>query len=220
MVKSSQININLSFSVEQQKTSAENPQKRINSSEVLIIGLSNELYRIKTFDQYIPVVDVHGYGLMFFKSNEGYVVYLEHFEEQNLYNLQAVFDENIKEDPRHYCNHDYLDITNDVKIAMNFEAETLHVTINGKSCINYKINKRLFPEPKVALTLAGYSSAVNPIQVTVYEVSMYKTTIPSAIEFASTFHSDMDTFISHVDKYDPLHEQNASFSNIMLTQVR
>jgi len=220
IIKSSQIKIDVNFTVEHQKELNSKATPKILNTEVLAIGLSNQLYRIKTFDPYIPVMDMDGYGLLFFKSSKGYVIYLQKFEEQNLYNLQSAFDIKFKSDSRRFCYHEYLNSKNEVSILMNFETESLHVTVNGKKCIDYKINKRLFPEPKVALTFGGYSSSLSPIQLKMHETSIYKGTSLSSQEFEPTFHNDVDTFIRNVDKYDPLHNQNASFSNVMLTQVR
>lgn len=219
LIKSSQIKIDLKFTVETQKEINTKIEPKILNTEVLAIGLSNQLYRIKTFDSYIPIMDMHGYGLLFFKSKKGYVIYLQQFEEQNLYNLQSIFDIKFRNDSNRYCLHEYLDSTNDIGILMNFETDSLHVTVNGKECINYKINRRLFPEPKVALTFGGYSSTLSPIQVKMHEISIYKGSQASAQDFEPTFHNDVDTFIKTLDKYDPLHGQNASFSNLMLTQV-
>lgn len=219
LVKSSQVKVDLSFTVETRQEPETKAKPTIHTSEVFIVGLSSQLYRIKTFDKFVPIADMHGYGLIFFKSKGGYMIYLEQFEEQNLYNMQTTFNIEVPKDTRRYCMHEYLNTRNDLKIWMNFETETLHVSINDKKCIEYQINTRLFPEPKVAFTFVGYSSNVSPLQLKINETSIYKGVMPSGKDFEQTFHNDVDTFIKTLDKYDPLHGQNASFSNIMLTQV-
>lgn len=219
MVKSSHIDISMNFKVEKQKNETAGRNPRIRFPEAFAIGLSNHLYRIQAFHESIPVFDLRGYGIVFFKSEEGYIVHLKQFEDQTLYNLPAIYEANYKRDPRLYCKHDYTAASNDVQISLNFETENLHIYINGKSCIEYKINQRLFPEPKVALSFVGYSGELSPIQIRMNEVSIYKGKRVSAQELEPVFHNDVDTFIHNLDKYDPLHGSNASFSNIMLTQV-
>lgn len=219
MVKSSHIKVDMSFTIEQRREPATKSKGKISTTEVLVVGLSNNLYRIKSFDPFVPIVDMHGYGLLFFKSKEGYIVYLEQFEEQNLYNLQTAFDIEVSADPRRLCTYEYLGVKTDLQILMNFETETIHVMINGHRCIDYKINNRLFTEPKIALTFAGFSSNLNPIQIKMHETSISKGAYASAKDFEQTFHNDVDSFIKTLNKYDPKHGQNASFSNVMLTQV-
>lgn len=219
MLKGAQINITLNITVRQAPKAAKSATTRPIGSEVLVLSLSNNLYRIKTFNSSVPVFDLHGYGLMFFKSAEGYVAYLEQFEEQNLFDLQTVPSLNYKADARRFCHYDYMDSDTEVKVEMNFETEAFHIRLNGKDCINYKVNTRLFTEPKVAVTFGGFSKGANPISVRLNEVSLYKSKNPSAQEFQKTFHNDVDTFINALDWHDPLHSLNASFSNILLTQV-
>lgn len=220
LVKADEIKFNLNFTVTSNDKPAIRTKGMIDKPEVLVVGLSNNIYRIKTFDQYLPNFDLSGYGILMFKSSEGYIVLLEQFEEQNLFNLKMAFDKTFKYDKRRYCSHNYLDATTNIQVHMNFKTESIHVYVNGESCINYKINTRLFPEPKVALTFAGYSSNISPIQLNVHETSIYKGMLLSQMRNSTeVFHNDVDTFINTLDTYDPLHSKNASFSNIMLVQV-
>lgn len=218
MVKSGKVRIDLSFSIDKSKYIPKSKPKTANG-EVFAVGLSGSLYRIKTFTEKLPVFDMHGYGLMLFKSKAGYVVYLEQFEEQNLYSLPAIFKTDIKKTPERFCLYDYIDKKTEMRIIMDFEAETLRVDVNGNKCIEYRIDTRFFPEPKMAFTLAGYSSKSSLVQMQLHETSIYKSTITAAKEFDSVFHNDVDTFMNHIEMYDPLHSKNASFSNVILTQV-
>lgn len=219
IVRSTQLKIDLSFSVESRKEPAVKSKGKINTTEVLAVGLSNQLYRIKSFDAFVPAIDLHGYALLFFRSQEGYIAYLHQVEEQSLYNLQSAFTIDVGADPRRMCPYEYIGVKTDLTILVDYDSDTMRVNINNKPCIEYKINRRLFPEPKVAFTFSGFSSNLNPIALRVHEVSISKGVLPSSALFEPTFHADVDSFIRNVNKYDPLHGQNASFSNVMLTQV-
>lgn len=206
-------------------TTTHNPDVKLNSTanikekEVLVFSTSPEVYDIKTFDTAQTVMNVHGLAVFFFRGNDGKGrVYLKEFQTPGNYNVREVFTDNIDYDPRLSCEHEYLNAQTYLNITLDFRKSTVHVNINDKQCIEYRISNGLFPQERSTVSFFGYSSQTAPISLTLHEISIYKmVSLLTATE--ASFTGSVDGLIKSIHSYDSAHFQNASLSNVLLVDV-
>ena len=164
-------------------------------------------------------MNVHGLAVFFFRGNDGKGrVYLKEFQVAGNYNVREVFTDNIDYDPRLSCEHEYLNTQTHLNITLDFRKATVHVNINDKQCIEYRISEGLFPQERSTVSFFGYSSEMTPIMLTMQEISIYKmVSLLTAAE--ASFTGSVDGLIKSIQTHDSAHFQNASLSNVLLVDV-
>lgn len=78
--------------------------------------------------------------------------------------------------------------------------------------------KENFNEQKVQMSLVGLSTEQR-VHLTIRDLRIFKAVIPSK-EFQTSFHSNVRDFSNAVQKYDQLHTENSSISNLYLIEGR
>jgi hypothetical protein len=216
-VKSPHIDFFFNFTTFHNPSKGEHISSQINQKEVFAFSFAPQPYNIKNFDQYATISDMQGLGLFFFRPGEKGLVYMKEFIEPGPYNLQLIYSENYGFDKRMYCEYDYLNTTTFLKATLDFSQGTIHIYINSKLCISYRLSEKIFPTFKSTVSLVGYSSKVSPFMMKMNEISIYKesTMMPSI----DPFHSNLNSLVANLHQYDTHHSNNASLSNIMIVEV-
>lgn len=219
VMKSPRVEFVFDFKVDHQTNSQVSANPRIQETEVITFSISPEIYDIKSFDALQTVMHVYGLTFFMFRAKTGkQVLFVREFNTPTMYNVREVFQEYEKEGTKPGCDIDYLNKNVFVNITMDFESATVRVSINDKSCVDYKISSAVFPQQRATTTFFAYSSEKGPIRVTFSEVSIYKAvSLLSSQQAALT--ASINGLVQQVNKYDPLHFKNASLSNIMLMDV-
>ena len=217
ILKSSKVYFKLNITVVQDFDKSKKSQNGINSDEVMVFSLSPNLYPIKTFDQFSTKMYLDGYCVFMFRQNGKSYLFLDQVQDYANYDLQLIFNTNLHDD-RTYCEIDYLNKDSQINFFLDFDTGNFHVFFNDKNCISYRINQRLFYENKAALTITGYSSQRSPVQMKLNELSVFKQVYIDNSRDKESFHSSIDSFSASMDKYNPLHKNTTSLSNILLIQ--
>lgn len=190
----------------------------IAEREVIAFSIAQDSYDIRSFDQYGTIADMRGLSLFMFRPNEKQgIIYLKEQRTPGPYNMQLIFNESYARDPRLFCKYDYLNRTTHLNVTMDFPTSTVEVFINGKSCIKYRLATQIFPVAKAVISMIAYSSKSGTILIKLNESSIYK--VATIMPEVDSFHSNVNSIVNHLHRYDPLHAHNASLTNIMLIEV-
>lgn len=217
ILKSPKVYFKLNLTISQDFGQGENSENGINSDEVIVFSLSPNLYPIKTFDSFSTRVFLDGYSVFMFRKNGKGYLFLDQMENYSNFDLQLIFNSSMHDD-RTFCEIDYLNKESNINFSLDFENGNFHVFFNDQNCITYRINQRIFYENKAALTITGYSSQKSPVQLKLNELSVFKHIYVN--NKRESFHSSIENFSASMDKYNPLHKNNTSLSNILLIQGR
>jgi hypothetical protein len=217
ILKSSKLFFQIKLNVVQDFTKFTGTEKiPFNNDEVIVFSLSPNLYPIKTFDQFSSGNYLDGFSVFMFRKDNKSYLFLDQMEKYSNFDLQMIFTKNMY-DNRTYCEIDYLNVDSiSLKFFLDFSTGNFHVYYNDKNCINYRINQRLFYENKAALTITGYSSQKSPVQFTMSELSIFKEIYTDQQQ--ESFHSSITSFNAAMEKYNPLHQNNTSITNLLLIQ--
>lgn len=214
--KGSQLHFSIAFKVELDSSRAPKKPSAVKNTEVIAFDFSNRLYSIKEFDERATVADLGGYSLFFFRRAGRQLALLKPMTDQGLYNLQMVFEEEARAENGLSCAYDYLNAETQLDVFFDFDHNLFRVVINGKPCVTYSIDERLFPTPKATLSLVAYGSSAAPLSLQVKTVQISK--VPLLDASAKPFHADADSLLRSLHEHDPLYHQSASLTNVLLLQ--
>ena len=218
VIKSPKIEFCFDFSVMHNPAKAANISSVVSKDEVIAFTVAPETYDIKHFDQESTIGDMKGIGIFFFRpQGDNGVIYIKQFENEGPANLQMIFSENYAFDNRMYCQHNYLNATTSLNITMDFVTATITVIVNNKPCVQYRIPTQKFPVNKATVSMMAYSSKSAPISIKLNEAAIRKQA--TVFNEADSFHTNVNSLVNTLHRYDPFHVQNASLTNVMLIEV-
>lgn len=197
MINSRRIKFTFKFKVEPIKMKkGVKKYKRRTTAETLIFLLGPRLYDINTFNAPSTVMDSMGIGLVFMRpkdNNKGKVYLKEYHTSNELYNLQAAYNE--KYFTKYICDFQYLNKDVSLNIDFNFKTGTASFYLNDKLCFDYVINRNVFVEEKLSYTFYGYSVSKDPVSIAFKDIMVRKLMEKGLKRRKDSFHSSAKSVI-------------------------
>ena len=194
---------------------------RSNSTkkEVVVINFSQEMADIRDFDENLTSYWVQGISLFLFRDdNNAGTVFMKEFEQKTKFDAREVFRTDFKSDRKAFCNAEFVNKDTVFKAVLDFSKSTFSVTVDGEECLVSRIDERVFPVEKAAVSLMGFSTEQAKASLSLNHVTISKLAVPLTTD-KDHFASNMYNLEAAIMEHDPDFYNNTSLSTLFLMNV-
>ena len=196
-------------------------QGEIRGKEVLMIGLSNHMLKVDSYQPHKTEVNFQGYYIYFIR-NEKQIVFANARQKLNTLDLRDAYTEANSRKPNQSCELTYLRSSLQITLTVDFQRKLLIGKFDGVYCFTIKIDPKIFPKSKVSFTFMGYSTMEAPIQININEIIAEKVPKKDNNSYrlkSSDIRPNSEVFMVNFESYDPAFKSQRSLNNVLYLDV-